>query len=135
MPKLHVISLRRRNLLRRYVSFQLRPLTGVAWQPDPKPLVLEAPDLIADFEHHTAKTDEFDKLFRGRRLLRLDYEDLCTDFEASMGRVQSFLNVPYRRLYPVTPKLATQRLDQVIQNYEQLKQEFSATRWAEFFDA
>jgi hypothetical protein len=52
-----------------------------------------------------------------------------------MRRVQSFLNVPYRLLRPVTAKLTTRPLDQSIQNYEQLKREFTAPSWAEFFDA
>lgn len=135
VPDLHIINLRRRNLLRRYVSFQYRPRRNIPWQPDPEPLVLEGPDLVADFEHQTARNEEFDRLFQGHPLLAVDYEDLCADFETGMRRVQSFLNVPYRVLHPVTPKLTTQRLDQAIQNYEQLKREFTATPWAGFFDA
>ncbi len=135
LPDLHIISLRRRNLLRRHVSFQNRPRRGVPWRPDPEPLVLQTHELIADFEHQTSRNQEFDQLFEGHPLLKIEYEDLCADFESSTRRVQDFLKVPYQRLHPVTAKLTTCPLDQSIQNYEQLKRELAATPWAGFFDA
>jgi hypothetical protein len=133
IPDLLIVSLHRRNLLRRYLSFQLRPRPEVPRLP-PAPLVLERSQLVADFEHQTAKIAEFDGRFHDHPLLTLAYEDLCTDYEATMRGLQTFLKVPYRALKPATPKLTTQSLRETIQNYGPLKQEFADTQWADFFD-
>src|ERR1700761_6862103 len=61
MPDLLVVSLRRKNLLRRYLSFQLRPTPG-STRPS-GPVSIDRAQLLADFEHQTAKTEEFDRRF------------------------------------------------------------------------
>jgi Sulfotransferase domain len=132
IPDLRIISLRRRNLLRRYLSFELRPRREV--QQASAPLVLDRNQLVTDFEFQAAKVAELDRHFHDHPLLTLAYEDLCTNYEPAMRRVQSFLEVPYRRLEPATPKLISQSLPEAIQNYRQLKQEFAETEWAGFFD-
>ena len=133
MPDLLVISLHRKNLLRRYLSFHLRPKRGVPKSP-PAPLVLDRNQLIADFQLQAAKIAEFDRQFHDHPLMTVAYEDLCTNYEATMRNVQVFLKVPYRPLRPETPKLASKPLPAAIQNYQELKEQFADTEWAEFFD-
>jgi hypothetical protein len=134
MPDLLIISLHRRNLLRRYLSFQLRPRRGGEPRGPSAPLVLDRNQLVTDFEHQAAKMAEFDRHFHDHPLFTLAYEDLCTNYEPTMRGLQSFLKVPYRALKPATPKLTSQSLPEAIQNYGQLKQEFADTEWAGFFD-
>ena len=133
MPDLLIISLRRTNLLRRCLSFQVHSRPGSRKLP-PQPLTLDRNQLIADFEHQTAKIAEFDRQFRDHRLLTVTYEDLCTKYEPSMRSLQNFLKVPYRPLKPTTPKLASLNLAHAIENYGELKQQLANTEWAAFFD-
>lgn len=133
MPDLVIISLRRKNLLRRYLSFELRPRRDVP-RLLPAPLILDRNQLVADFEHQAAKTAEFDRHFSHHALITVAYEDLCMNYEPTMRRLQSFLKVPYRAVRPETPKVSSQSLPQAIQNYWQLKKQFANSEWAEFFE-
>ncbi|HJT79978.1 MAG TPA: hypothetical protein VJ719_02180, partial [Chthoniobacterales bacterium] len=129
----HIVSLHRRNLLRRHLSFHVRPKRAVPKSPL-TPLTLDSDQLVADFEHQTATIAAFDRRFHDHPLIKVTYEDLCTNYEATMRDLQRFLNVPYRRLKPETPKLSSRTLPEAIQNYHELKEQFAGTQWAGFFD-
>jgi hypothetical protein len=133
MPDLRIISLSRRNLLRRYLSFKRRPTRTGPWLPT-APITVDKNELAADFEYHAAKLAEFDLQFREHPLLGVTYEDLCTNYQTTMEAVFAFLEVPYRPVKPATPKLPRQSLAEAIQNYWQLKQEFAGTKWAALFE-
>jgi hypothetical protein len=132
MTDLLIVSLRRKNLLRRYLSFQLRPTPGRTGPPGR--LIVDRAQLVADFEHQRATIAEFDRHFGYHQLLALDYEDLCTNYDATMRTVQNFLKVPARTLEPKTPKLTAPSPAEAIQNYSELKRQLANTEWAEFFD-
>src|SRR3954465_12785525 len=58
LPDLRIVSLHRRNLLRRYLSFELRPRRKMPRLPSGK-VVVDRDHLLADFEHQKAKVAEF----------------------------------------------------------------------------
>lgn len=141
---LHVISLRRENLLRRYLSYQLRqrekkdlgrgtPAPNLEGSP-PKPMKFEVDLLIRDFELQERKIAKFNERFASHPLITVSYEQLCQQYEETMSRLQMFLGVPQVRLKPETKKRAIPPLARVISNYWELKATFADTRWAGFWE-
>lgn len=128
--QLWVISLRRENLLRRYLSFQIM----VAPESEPRrPKVFSPGELQAEFERREAESAVFDRRFAGHPLLQVSYERLCTDYQPTVARVQAFLGVPARPLAPGTEWSGPRRLRDSIANFDELVKTFAATRWAWFF--
>jgi hypothetical protein len=128
---LHVISLRRNNLLRRALSFRImvEPKTS---PPEPKRMSPE--QLRLEFERREQELTRFDQRFSEHPLLPVSYEELCTQYETTLGRIQAFLGVPTRPLQPGTTRERPRRLQDAIANFDELAEAFAATRWAWFFD-
>lgn len=131
--ELAVISLRRQNLLRRYLSFQLMKNQNLEGNP-PAPMHFEKDLLIRDFQLQEAKIAEFDARFCDHPLIIFTYEDLCDRYTETMRSIQSFLNLRPTNLEPGTKKRATPALAQVISNYRELKRDFADTKWFSFFE-
>ncbi len=128
--QLSVISLRRENLLRRYLSFQIM----VDPASDPRqPRAFRPEVLLAEFQRREAEAVAFDRRFAGHPLLPVSYEQLCTDYQPTLARIQAFLGVPTRRLAPATQQAGRRRLRDSISNFDELVRVFAATRWAWFF--
>ncbi|MFB2920985.1 hypothetical protein ACE1CB_21320 [Aerosakkonema sp. BLCC-F2] len=130
---LAAISLRRQNLLRRYLSVQLMKNQDLEGNP-PASLHFDKDLLIRDFQKQEAKIAEFDARFSDHPLITVTYEDLCDRYTETMGRIQSFLNLTPVNLEPGTKKRATPALAQIVANYTELKREFADTKWFSFFD-
>jgi hypothetical protein len=128
--QLSVISLRRENLLRRYLSFQI--MVDPASDPQ-QPMVFRPEVLLAEFQRREAEAAAFDRRFAGHPLLPVSYEQLCTDYQPTVARIQAFLGVPARRLAPGTQQTGPRRLCDWIANFDELVRIFAATRWAWFF--
>ena len=127
---LHVISLRRGNLLRRYLSWRVmrEPKTD-----PPAPKLMDALELRTEFEQRTAEFAEFDRRFARHPLMRLTYEELCGNPAAALGRVQAFLGVTPARLEPATRPNPRRPLHEAITSFESLADSFATTPWAAFF--
>jgi hypothetical protein len=128
--ELHVISLRRNNLLRRYLSWRVMR-EPKADPPEPKRLAVD--ELRAEFAQRTSETLAFDRRFAGHPLLRLSYEELCADQGHALARVQAFLGVPPARLEPATERNPVRPLREAIDGFDALAAAFAATPWAAFF--
>lgn len=130
---LAAISLRRQNLLRRYLSVQLMKNQDLEGNP-PAPLYFDKDLLIGDFQKQEAKIAEFDARFSDHPLITVTYEDLCDRYTETMGSIQSFLNLTPVNLEPGTKRRATPALAEIVANYTELKREFADTKWFSFFD-
>lgn len=157
MPDLKVIHLRRSNLLKRHLSHRKARHTGqwhnwkserlsnvsfletpTAQQID-RPanahaLTLDADNLAVDFADVSAWHDFAERKLGHLPSLKLTYEDLCSDFEAQCQKAQAFLGVQQQPLTSAVNKLETDKLSSSIANYQQLKDAFAHTQWAEFFE-
>ncbi|NRA42929.1 MAG: hypothetical protein HRU21_11580 [Pseudomonadales bacterium] len=129
---LKVIRLTRHNLLRRYLSYcKMRdknrniPL---------KPRVFTVQELKQEFTRHEAEVAAFEERFSDHETIRVSYEDLCHDYQATMYRLQLFLDVPISPLKPHTQKNSISRMDQDISNFDELREAFQGSRWAWFFE-
>lgn len=126
-----VISLRRRNLLRRYLSYQvMRTFRGAK----PKALKFDANQLRADFLYQEKELQDFDARFSGHPLLKVYYEDLCNDFHHTVQLVLSFLEVDKMELWPDVEGKPKRKLANAIENFSDLKIAFKNTSWESFFD-
>jgi len=133
---LHVISLRRHDLLRRYLSHCLmrernRSGQGAAFVPAPR--AYRPHDLRAEFERAERELAAFDRRFAGHPLLRVAYEQLRDDYGATLRRIQVFLGVRPRPVQPVTTLNASPPLERLIANHDELARAFAPTRWGWFF--
>ena len=130
---LPVISLSRENLLRRYLSFQLRNHRNLVTRP-PSPMEFDPEKLVIDFQRQRAKVEEFDRRFASHPVIHVAYERLCADHQGSMQSIQQFLGLPYVPLKIRTKRRMTPRLSSFVTNYRELKQHFSGSEWESFFD-
>lgn len=126
-----VISLRRRNLLRRYLSYQvMRTFKGAP----PSPLTFDPEVLKSDFEYQQKEIDLFDQRFSEHPLIKVYYEDLCENYRHTVKSVLKFLKVKSRKLWPDIEGRPIRKLEEAIANYEELKVYFQETEWAPFFN-
>jgi hypothetical protein len=134
--ELAVISLRRNDLLRRYVSFCLmrernQSGRGAAFRPAPR--AYRAEDLQAEFERAEAELAAFDDRFATHPLLPVSYEQLCDDYGPTLRRLQAFLGVRPQPVRPTTWRNEGPPLEELITNFDELAETFGPTRWAWYF--
>ena len=129
--ELHIISLRRQNLLLRYLSYQAmrdrqRNRPRIARYLDPV-------ELREEFEKQEQELAEFDQRFGGHPLIKVSYEQLCSDYSATMRRLQVFIGAPFAPIIPGTRRNAPSPLRQSVANLDELIESFAASRWSWFF--
>lgn len=134
-----VIHMRRHNVLKSLLSFELAARTGVwqsrsGWTRDPGPLTLNDDHCRQVFERTRQWARECDERFAGHVRIDLYYEDLVRDRAGEMGRVYDALGVEPRDVAPATRRQGTRPLSESIANYADLKARFAGTPWAEYFE-
>jgi LPS sulfotransferase NodH len=133
-----VIHLKRRNLLKAQLSRQkaagTREWINYSAGNQNHAETLAYDDMLARFTQTWQSEREYAALFAGHPMLELYYEDLATAYENQMSRLQAFLGVTYEAIRPPTRKRPSPRLSEQIANYQELKNQFQGSRWAEFFE-
>jgi LPS sulfotransferase NodH len=136
---LKIIHLKRRNLLRTYLSLQ-RATRTQQWVSRSKTPVDHLPILLDDsrclraFQEMRASEQELDKYFEDSWKLDVVYEDLSGDYTQEMRRVLDFLDVAHETVMPSVYKQSRQSLSSEILNYAEMKERFQNTPWEEFFE-
>lgn len=137
---IRVIHLKRKNLLRLFLSERRAQLTDVWAQSvdtrvDPLPSVnLPFLDAAKQFAYLEKKQIEYQERFKDHRVLDLTYEDLAADPQGVISHALAFLGLGP----PAAPaeirfrKMSTDSLRDAIANYDDLKANFY--RWASFFE-
>ena len=139
-PSYRIIHLKRRNLLRRYLSNNRAMKTNVWWVGADDTKSYEAPsekiDLlkcVQDFRRVEDYRVRFDDLFRNHEMLDVYYEDVAADPQAEGARVIEFLGLePADELRITSRKTGTDKLREAIPNYDELKSNLN--RWLSFFE-
>lgn len=126
---LRVLYLERRDTLAQYTSLVVAQETGVfhpydnddLYDPENRPTVYVDPEAYrAWVEARRDRMARRRQQLAGLPGLELTYEALCDDWEATMRRVQDFLDVPYHALEQRKQKQETRPLSSVIENFEEL---------------
>jgi len=132
---IRVIHLRRRNLLKAFVSWKIAQKTDVWKQANDssveldKRVVISPEECVAFFEKTLEQEKIADERFSGKPLLQTTYETLTSQFNEQMDLIQKFLNVDSLPLSMKTVKQNPESLSDLILNYDELSHAFSGTRW------
>jgi len=141
MNNLYVIHLKRRNILRSLVS---RKIAGMKdqWKTtsndvdniDDKAVTFSVEELEEAFSETREWERNGDERFKNHPMHSVYYEDLVNNPEATFGTITDFLD-----LHSVVPetklkKQNTEKLRDLVKNYDELKLAFSKTEWESFFE-
>lgn len=134
---LKILHLKRRNLLKTFLSRKQAGLTGeyikyTANGAD-APLTLDPDEALVFFEQMRTGEEEYDALLAGRPLIEVIYEEMTKNYAAEMQRIQAFLGVEPEDIDPGTAKRPGRSLTSQIENYAELKDRFQGSPWEPFF--
>ncbi len=157
MPDLSVIHLRRDNLLQRHLSHVLARTTGEwhSWDKQrvkavthieddaidragsnvrrDKVVALDPEQLQTDFAEVENWHNRAEQLLSQHPGISITYEQLRDNLPVTTKKVLDFLKVDSYPLQAAVKKLEKRSLRQAISNYDELKQHFADTGWADFF--
>jgi LPS sulfotransferase NodH len=136
---LHVIHVKRANILRTHLSRKRAALTQKWMDMDGQPaataqIPLDYAECLHDFEQTRRWEQEYDELFTHHPKLDVVYEELAADLPAMVDRVQAFLGLPRIPLTPKTHRQSRQPLAESVANFADLRARFAGTSWSHFFD-
>ena len=142
LPQLQAVLLTRRNLLRQHLSHVMAHRVkqwhiAAASQRRHRPRTRFEPDqLVHAFEYVRRTEDElFAMAAMANEMLHFTYEELVQDLTLHWRRLQDFLDVPLEPMPELRlVKIENRTLREAIVNYDELKEQFRGTEWAEHFD-
>jgi LPS sulfotransferase NodH len=145
IKNLHVIHLKRKNILSTLVSRKIAENTNV-WA-DRGNISNAQRNSISDsqvhfymneldqaFEETERWQNKSDEIFFNHPKIEIFYEDLINHPDETFLLVTSFLNVPYASPKTKLKKQNLNDLSKQVENYSELKKHFSNTKWAVFFE-
>ena len=136
---LKIIHLKRRNILRSYLS-QLTAQQTNRWvnctdiQSAGSPLTLDFRNCLWHFRAIRAYEAYFDVFFKNHPTIEVSYEQLVSNRDIEMKRVLRFLGAGTEDLFPSIYRQSCQSLSIAISNYADLKNKFMGTEWEIFFE-
>ena len=138
---LRVIHIKRRNLLKTYLSKKKADLTDVWVHTNgnhqtrkPFSVALDFDECQETFSQTRAWENEYNAFFGNQKILEIFYEDLADDYAEEMERVFSFLDVEQFPVEPQTHKQSKKPLSETIENYSKIKSQFQGSEWEAFFE-
>lgn len=146
---LKIIHLKRKNLLDRYLSFQVAQRTK-EWAktnskgPIKSPRVtINVQDCVRSFNETEWFYNHIESQFVNNEIYELYYEDLTSSLEFESKKIQEFLGLNFHNLSSPTRKQQKKPKREVIENYDNLKsrltegvqQKWAQAKWLEFFDS
>ena len=142
-PNLRVIHLKRRNILRTLVSYEIAVKAGM-WMVRKKDrerldklanytFSFSESDLRKAFEEQRMLERIADERFKSGHLLQVCYEDLVQNPESTFRKVTDFLDVPPRSPTTEYVKINTRPIREILENYDALKADFAGSEWEPFF--
>ena len=134
-----VIHLKRRNILKTHLSRKRAVLTD-KWEnldgseAKERPITLDYEECLQDFVQTRAWEQEYDQYFQDHPFLAVTYEDLASNKEVELRRIEDFLAIEHKPLTPETFKQSRKPLYETIANYDELRTRFEGTPWESFFN-
>lgn len=138
-PDIQLLHMRRRNLLKAYVSGQVASITGI-WSNryptvTPEPAVRVDPKAAANYIKWDLKASiDAQERYKDRPNMVVFYEDLAADVPLWLERIQQFLQIPVVETRPRTRKQATRKLATAVSNYDELREAWKGTELEQYFD-
>jgi len=139
---IHIILLKRRNWLRRYVSAELSQrqygsvynvVHGQA-MPEKGAVTIDAKEIEKERDSIYKRYDYFDKFFSNHPLLPLYYEDLVAQPLETIESVFQFLRVKSHPVEAKTIRLNPEPLSALIANFSELQARFDGSEIMELLE-
>ena len=136
---LNVIHLKRRNHLKVVLSV-VKALKTDNWIQKTNIVQESAPihidyayclDVLTKLQKWESK---YDSLFAENKKIEIIYEQLCSNYDQEMKRIQEFLEVKYEIIKPSTYKQSIAPISKSIENFWELKEQFKNTPWERYFE-
>ena len=141
---LHVIQLRRENLLHALVSSRIAYQTGVygirtdgdakSYNIDAAKVRFTPEELEADFARNKEWEDWGKTYFSDKPFLDVTYESTVIDLARETGRIANFLDLAPHNPKTDFRKQHNRSLRDTVENFDELKAYFGASKWRSFFD-
>jgi LPS sulfotransferase NodH len=136
-PDLHVVHLRRRDRLARFLSHKRADakdewFKGRREKVDargPESVELGAAETVADFEWQQLTGERFAAIFAGGRVLEIDYEDFAADLAGTGARLAAFFGRDFGEMVPLSRKTGEKDCRDGIANYDALLAAVRGTVW------
>jgi hypothetical protein len=138
-PEIHVLHIKRRNILHTHLSRENAEKSGSWVNTSGKnekhhAVRLDYEECLLDFMRTREWENQADQFFDRHPILQVDYDDLASNTSQVIAQVQDFLGLEKAAVTPRTYKQSRRSLSEAILNYTELKNQFSGTPWAEFFN-
>jgi LPS sulfotransferase NodH len=139
MNDLRVIHVKRRNILRTYLSWE-KAVRSNQWINlnrgicQDTPIYLNYENCLLVFEQTRKWEQEYDTFFSENAVHEIYYEDLSNDTVREMEKIQEFFGLSIKPVAPQTFRHSYAPLSSAIENYYELRTKFRDTEWARFFD-
>ena len=149
IPNLHMIHLKRVNVLETAISSKIAYQTGLYGNTGEKNIrnthsyqskdskfsvVFPVDKLQALFEQTKLWEDDWPHRFSHCPQIDITYEELCLDPDRQLDHIASFLGLKYSPQWRTTfHKQRTQSIQSSLVNYHELKEYFSSTEWSRYF--
>lgn len=136
---LHIIHIKRKNILRTHLSRENAVKTGQWVNTNGKEThihtyKLDYDALIRDFVQTRQWEQQADIFFKTHPKLEVFYEELSENTNEEIRKIQQFLELPDHPVQAQTFKQIQRPLCEIIENYEDLKSKFKNTEWEAFFE-
>ena len=142
LDDLHIIHLKRKNILRTLLSRRIAGITD-AYRYDlqkqgkngrKKTCRFSEDELRAGFEQTRNWEIKFAKLFSNRSMIDVYYEDLVCNPNLEFNKIADMLKIKSYSPRTYLKKQNPEKAIELIENYTTLKAKFSDTQWACFFE-
>jgi len=136
---INVIHIKRKNILKTHLSRKLATLTD-SWvdisgsKNHIRQVSLDYEECLRDFVSTREWEETYDQMFAKHPIVQVCYEDLARNYISELSRIQEFIGVRIEPLKPDTFKQSSRPISESISNYYELKQEFTGSPWASFFE-
>lgn len=138
-----IIHLQRKNFFNSLVSYEVAKRTNI-WVAKTRPALDNANKIFpitidpiscrGFFEKKELDRSNALKFFKNMPLFDIYYEDLVKDQDQSIKKICCFLGVPLVPLKTETQKIIIRPNEDIVENYDELKNFFSGTKWSRFFN-
>lgn len=140
--KLKILHLRRKNLVRWYVS-RLVALQTSCWNTYSRKKVLplserkihvNVAEALASFESELRYHEQIERYYSKSQLLKVVYEDLVRSGDQEFSRIFKFLSIPDCRVRSSTVKINFEPLHDLITNYKEVESRLKNTPYSCFLE-
>lgn len=134
-----VILLYRKNLLKYLTSLEIAKKRKKFYINKPTDRSIATISLSKEYcEKRFSRRDEYLRTVRDKiknhQCLELQYEDLLEDSNESIKEIQQFIGLEVKELEVTLLRQEFRTLPEIITNYSELKEQFSGSKWAHFFE-